>query len=188
MPPNRKADISAEDLPTLNVTQLKLTTTTTPTPKPTESTNYWDWPADQEVQALQDAAKARQLVSGARIQANLLQQAALLSSTKSTTEAAADPYWDMASPAPTPQEIPAALYHHLHRKPAPAAFPEPQSYWDWPAAQVEHDEACLQRVLDAQRARHLTSGAHIEAQLRADAAQPDAAPVVASHDGGYWDF
>ena len=214
MPPNRKTELSTEDLPTLDAgttTQRLLKHNLVVVPVPTEGDNhgpaeqwYWDWPVDSTVTALQEAEKARHLTSANHVQQNLVEAAALVRATQPTQQQQqqqqphdSDEYWDMPSTAPQPNQVPAALYRHLQSQSTANNNNKqvtPSSYWDWPTTTDAHyhQEAAVQRVLDGRRARRLTSASTyqqhlcVDAQRRTEAAPPP--PLAACHDHGYWDF
>ena len=202
MPPNRKSELSARDIPTFNVDQLIIkqhhvvaTATSSSVNSNNNSDDYWSWPADAGVQALQQADKIADLFSAAHIEQNLVhaaalqqqQQQACKQETVYNNNTKNDEYWNEPARQPKESEVPAALYRHLkNQQAAKSTTTEPRSYWDWPASDTTQ-EAGLQRVLEGQRARHLTSAATYEAQLQQQQAQSQAAKLVAAHDA-YWVF
>ena len=197
MPPNRKTELSTEDLPTLDAgtTTQRLLKHNLVVPVPTESDNhghaeqwYWDWPVDSTVTALQEAEKARHLTSAYHVQQNLVEAAALVRATQPTQQQQqqqqphdSDEYWDMPSTAPQPNQVPPALFRHLQTQSTANNNNNnnnnkqvtPSSYWDWPTTtdvhHHHHQEAAWQRVWDGQRARRLTSAHAYQQHLCADA-------------------
>ena len=212
MPPNRKSELSADNLPTLSTTHSQWKLVPQPhqaqSPSSNDSLDYWSWPADDGVKSAQDAEAMQALFSAAHIEANLKQAAQdlqakqqqeqeqeqeqeqdIAQANKATDPANTSNYWDMDSAEPKESEIPPALYQHLlhAQQPRDQKMPSPaRSYWDWPTTTKEREEAGLQRVLDGQRARQLTSTDAIQANLVKQQV-PAAKPLQAANDA-YWVF
>jgi hypothetical protein len=104
MPPNRKTDLRSSDVPTLNVSQLKLTVSgvaaTRTEATPSAAANYWDWPLDPVIQQMQSDESTRRLFSVEHMEANLVAESQRLQSSQSRmivaepSEATPVNYWD----------------------------------------------------------------------------------------------
>jgi hypothetical protein len=110
-----------------------------------DSTSYWDWPADTEVEDQLDT-----LFSTSRIVSNLIHDGKKYEDSSSNQIEAHDDYW-------TENSIPVVednteLIHSL--KPQH----EIDAYWSWPANRILHME---------QHAERITSMSHIESNLKA---------------------
>ena len=192
MPPNRKTEMSVNDLPTWNVASSSKTLAQEPAAAPNNNNHasYWDWPADDCVAELEKIAN---LLSAAHIQENLLRAAATQQEEKQPPAAVsndsddASSYWDMPATEPKPSEVPAAVWKYMHLpKQHPHGSPAaPRSYWDFPAD--THDAAAADRVLERQRARQLTSTATIQAHLVQSQETASSSPLPPAHDA-YWVF
>lgn len=212
------------DLPTLDASALKLPKEAPPPSCPESSLAcYWDWPADTNDAVVVDvdvvvsskqiqfeAKRARRLVSANHIAAKLQQDAReriQQQQGEETTTATVihgtcssaddnDDYWDMPT---TAADVQLPDDNENDDPAAPAEQPpvhDAAVYWEWPAAagQEERNERYVQGVLEAQRARRLTSVAHVQARLVRQAAlscaettSPSAVAQVAANDA-YWVF
>lgn len=199
MPPNRKTELSAEDLPTLSVQQhlKRLASRNTVAPTAVEAhdstASYWEWPADAQIQGLQ---KIHDLLSAEHLEQNLIQDAVGREHSNTGCESPKptagcdenDSYWYMPSAEPTAKEVPAAVLKYLHlqqqQQQTKEAIHRPRSYWDYPAADV-YQAACTDRVLEGQRARKLTSTARIEANLLTSATTSTS---ISTAPDAYWVF
>mmetsp|Transcript_23339 Transcript_23339/g.48487 ORF Transcript_23339/g.48487 Transcript_23339/m.48487 type:complete len:211 (-) Transcript_23339:116-748(-) len=208
MPPNRKSNVLLEDIPEIDVNQLKLavvpSTSTTAVAAPKAPASYWDWDTptnDALVQQIQEEENIRQLLSVSHLEDNLLQESQRLHEKSSLVpqqrqhqkplpedeEITSDDYWESPSPdramtmaIPKPAAPVAAAKNNNQEARASA------SYWNWPTSQEK--ERLIQIVLEEERARRLTSGSFYETKLLQDAQQQEqeSTPALKAAHDSYW--
>jgi len=120
--------------------------------------DYWNWSAPVEEEQVKPAAV--DLFSTAHLEANLLKDAQRAESqvihATSHTPSMSDNYWAERVSA-----------HLLHNETSKAS----DNYWVWPAQKTESSDANISLValvLEAEKARHLLSASHLEANLVQD--------------------
>ena len=193
MPPNRKAaHVLIADGPSPSAADLLVHQPSTENVAKVQSptladAGYWDWPADKEVQSLQQCeVEAARRVSAAHIESNLVSEASrrqnesvqmetLESSADETSDNQQD-YWYMpAFPKPRKQmndvvkeEAKSVIVVNTDEADIDAS----KDYWNWPTSRgtgsTERDRL-IRQILEEETARQLLSIEHIEANLCAAA-------------------
>jgi hypothetical protein len=157
MPPNRKTNVTLEDIPTFDVLQLKLAAvagdqaTSKTTTKQTEpDVSYWEWPTHEDplVERILQDETIRANLSVSHIEENLVKEARRLAAeAKEESNVENDEFWNMTLSS-------------TEEKPLEAEKSEetvPASCIQWPSVVVESKEQMIQLILEEERARNLTS-------------------------------
>mmetsp|Transcript_2332 Transcript_2332/g.3180 ORF Transcript_2332/g.3180 Transcript_2332/m.3180 type:complete len:205 (+) Transcript_2332:60-674(+) len=204
MPPNRKSNVDlVVDLPTINVSELKLSLpSAAPVKAPQkqqqqDAASYWDWPdeSDALIDQIQKDEQIRQLFSAGHIEENLVNESKMRSNKSSSgeeTKGEFDDYWN--SPAPDHDEEEEAAIEPQQPVSHPISKQNESrvsaSYWNYPSVSAEQKEAMIQLVLEEHRARGLTSVEFYETTLvqNLPAAHEQVVQALNAASDSYWDF
>ena len=181
MPPNRKTNVVLEDIPTFDVAHLKLAQTHAPA----ADENYWVWPTNNDslIGRIQKEEEIRLSLAADHVEQNLVKQSQQLQKGKydsnERTNASSDDYWNM--PGEDGDELLKESCKEVKVDSAVASA----SYWNWPSVVVQSNERMIQRVLEEERARRLTSVEFYEKGLQrdVDAAAPG---LLDPANDSYW--
>lgn len=146
------------------------------------TTNYWDWPSvtDEETEKAQvidqimKEEKARNLLSAAHVEANLIQASADAKAETVYASSVDEDYWFDANDEPATTDRPANA----------------QSYWDWPSrTSQEEKQAIIDTIVEEERVRQLLTASHmVQNAVRHSASA--AAPIsnLSASTDKYWDW